>query len=211
MQVWPNILDVSLVLAVLCCSFYCCYCCFLEDLWLKPKLLPCFNVFLNSFLYSVVQICSWCLPDVCNFVFFVCLQAQWAQSGQGVGKRHGGHHHHRYHHKYYYHPRYLHNQCETCSESSMCTRQCWCQLIIIHDLSVCIVIGLNKVYSHGLLEHLKQNTVSCTTRQTAYMDTLCLCNLPFFFSFFHVYLFIYCIFSLEKRVICMHCVNSLCA
>ena len=31
--------------------------------------------------------------------------------------------------------------------------------------------GLNKVYSHDIIVYLKQNTVSCTTSQTAYMST----------------------------------------
>ena len=31
--------------------------------------------------------------------------------------------------------------------------------------------GWNKISSHGILEHLKQNTISCTTSQTAYKST----------------------------------------
>ena len=31
--------------------------------------------------------------------------------------------------------------------------------------------GLNKVYSHDIIVHLKQNTISCTTSQTAYVST----------------------------------------
>ena len=46
-------------------------------------------------------------------------------------------------------------------------------------------LSLNKVYSQGILEHLKQNTVSCTTSQTAYMSTTLLhLKLPLDNSFF---------------------------
>ena len=33
-----------------------------------------------------------------------------------------------------------------------------------------VVVGLNKVYSYNFIVHLRQNTISCTTRQMAYMS-----------------------------------------
>ena len=37
-------------------------------------------------------------------------------------------------------------------------------------LCSCSMISLNQIYSHDIIVHLKRNTISCTTSQTAYMS-----------------------------------------
>ena len=39
-----------------------------------------------------------------------------------------------------------------------------------------VLHGLNKVYSHDIIVPLKQNTISCTTSQTAHMSTALKCT-----------------------------------